>query len=276
MAAASRKIIRNLASVLRNPAILGDYFGWLASSALTGGKPSRRLFGSIEIGGFTNFSEYHSVVRFIDEPERRFFESFTGDGVILDVGANIGVVSLFLARRFPDRVIHAFEPNPTTFEALEANVARNGGKNIVCHRTAVSEAVGTVMFNNDPIERGTASISKSGGAFVQEVPATTLDAFVAEQGIDKVSLFKIDVEGYETLVFRGAHCLLTEIRPAMIYFEVCPPLTERAGFTATEPAQMLADAGYALHRLADDGGLIPVVPHDMAGLEYENWLAVRR
>lgn len=276
MTATSPKILRNLASVLRNPAILGDYFGWLTSSALSGGKPSRRLFGNIEIGGFSNFSEYHSVVRFIDEPERRFFESFAADGVILDVGANIGVVSLFLARRFPDRVIHAFEPNPTTFEALKANVARNGGKNITCHRSAVSEAVGTVMFNNDPVDRGTASISNGGGAFAQEVPATTLDAFVAEHGIDKVSLLKIDVEGYETLVFRGAQRLLTEIQPAMIYFEVCPPLTERAGFAATEPARMLADAGYALHRLADDGGLIPVVPDDMAGLEYENWLAVRR
>ncbi|GAA0306381.1 hypothetical protein GCM10009087_15390 [Sphingomonas oligophenolica] len=273
MANPARKLVRNVASIAGNPALLGEYVQWLVSSARTGGKPSRRLLGGIEIGNFTNFSEFHSVPRFIDETEHRFFESFTGEGAIIDIGANVGLVSLVLARRFGDREVHAFEPNPTTFAALEANIARNRAQNVFCHRFALSDAEGVVLFHNDPVKRGTASIATGAGAHVQEVPATTLDAFAASRGIDSIGLLKIDVEGFETLVLRGAQRVLNEIRPAAIYFEVCPALTERAGFAATEPARMLVEAGYELRRLTDQSALTPA---DVAGVELENWLAIPR
>ena len=273
MANPARKLVRNVASMASNPILFGEYIQWLVSSARTGGKPSRRMLDGIEIGNFTNFSEFHSVPRFIDEAERRFFESFTGEGPILDVGANVGLVSLVLARRFGDREIHAFEPNPTTFAALEANIARNGAKNVICHRFALSDAEGVVLFNNDPLDRATASIATGAGAHVEEVPATTLDAFVASRGIDSISLLKIDVEGFETLVLRGARRVLEEIRPAAIYFEVCPVLTERAGFAVTEPARMIIEAGYELRRLTDQSVL---TLDDVAGVELANWLAIPR
>lgn len=277
MAALGSKIVRNAASLARDPAMVGEYLGWIASSARTGGKPSRRLLDGIEVGGFANFSEYHSVPQFINAAERRFFEeSPFGAGPIIDVGANIGLVSLLLARRFPDREIHAFEPNPTTFETLEANIARNGASKVSCHRYAVSDADGTVMFDNDPIKRGTASISKGGGNHAAEVPATTLDSFVAKQNISAIGLLKIDVEGYETLVLRGASRVLSEIRPSAIYFEVCPPLTERAGFAVADPARMLAEAGYDLRRLTDTGALTPATLDEVSGVALENWLATPR
>jgi FkbM family methyltransferase len=277
MAALGSKIARNAASLARDPAMVGEYLGWIASSARTGGKPSRRLLDGIEVGGFANFSEYHSVPQFINAAERRFFEeSPFGAGPIVDIGANIGLVSLLLARRFPDREIHAFEPNPTTFETLEANIARNGADKVTCHRYAVSDADGTVMFDNDPVKRGTASISKNGGSHAAEVPATTLDSFVAKQNISAIGLLKIDVEGYETLVLRGASRVLNEIRPSAIYFEVCPPLTERAGFAVADPARMLAEAGYDLRRLTDSGTLTPATLDEVSGVALENWLATPR
>lgn len=276
MAGLGLKLARNAASLARDPSMLGEYLAWVASSARSGGKPSRRLLDGIEIGGFSSFSEYHSVPEFINTAERQFFEQTSfATGPIIDVGANIGLVSLVLARRFPDREIHAFEPNPTTFETLKANVARNRATKVSCHRYAVSDADGTVMFDNDPIKRGTASISRDGGGHVAEVPATTLDSFVAKQGIDAIGLLKIDVEGYETLVLRGAQRVLKEIRPA-IYFEVCPDLTERAGFGAADPANMLIEAGYDLSRLTDTGTLTPAIPDEISGIVLENWLATPR
>ena len=273
MAGLGSKLARNAASLARDPSMVGEYLAWIASSARSGGHPSRRLLDGIEVGGFSNFSEYHSIPEFINEAERRFFEqSPFGDGPIVDVGANIGLVSLLLARRFPDRAIHAFEPNPTTFETLEANIARNGASKVSCHRYAVSDADGTVMFDNDPIARGTASISRDGSRHAAEVPAITLDSFVAKHAISSIGLLKIDVEGYETLVFRGAKHVLNEIRPS-IYFEVCPDLTEQAGFGAADPARMLLDAGYDLRRLADDGTFTPATIDEIKGIVLENWLA---
>jgi FkbM family methyltransferase len=273
MAGLGSKLTRNAASLASDPAMVGEYLAWIFSSAKSGGKPSRNLLDGIQVGGFSSFSEYHSVPVFINAAERRFFEqSRFGEGPILDVGANIGLVSLLLARRFPDRVIHAFEPNPTTFETLEANIARNGANKVLCHRYAVSDADGTVMFDNDPIARGTASISRDGSRHAAEVPAITLDSFVAKHAISSIGLLKIDVEGYETLVFRGAKHVLNEIRPS-IYFEVCPDLTERAGFGAADPARMLLDAGYDLRRLTDDGTFTPATIDEIEGIVLENWLA---
>jgi hypothetical protein len=63
---------------------------------------------------------------FVNDQERRFFSQLPlVDGTVLDVGANLGIVSVILARRFADRVIYAFEPNPTTYAALQDNLALN-------------------------------------------------------------------------------------------------------------------------------------------------------
>lgn len=277
MAGLGSKVARNAAKLIRDPAMLGEYLAWIVSSIHTGGNPSRRLLDGIEIGHFANFSEYHSIPAFINAAERRFFEqSPFGAGPIIDVGANVGLVSLLLARRFPDRTIHAFEPNSTTFETLEANLARNDAAKVFCHRYAVSDADGTVMFDSDPVKRGTASISNKNGDNVAIVPATTLDTFVAEHKIDTIGLLKIDVEGYETLVLGGARRVLCEIRPSAIYFEVCPILTERAGFSAADPARLLVQAGYELYRLIDNGALTSATLDEIASVKLENWLATPR
>lgn len=274
MAAKGSTLAQKVSRLARDPGLAREYAGWLLSAATTGGKPRRRLLGGIEIGSFADFSEYHSVPRFINDEERAFFEKTPfGEGTIIDVGANVGLVSLLLARRFPTCDIHAFEPNPTTYDALVANIALNHADRVTCHRLAVSDAVGTVRFDNDPVKRGTASIALRDGAHTAEVPATTLDGFVAEHGITRIGLLKIDVEGFETLVLAGARRVLADIRPAAIYFEVCPVLTERSGFSADGPARTIQAAGYDLFRLTDGGALVPAQPEDTAGIGLENWLA---
>lgn len=271
------KLVRNTARVLRDPGIGVDYAGWLISAARHANQPTRTLLDGIEIGGFVNFSEYHSVPRFISAQERRFFEGFAfGAGSIIDVGANVGLVSLLLARRYPDTVIAAFEPNPTTFAALGSNISRNRANHVTAYQLALADKVGSVMFDTDPIKRGTASITADNTANSQAVPATTLDAFATERGLARIGLLKIDVEGFETLVLAGAKHVLAEVRPSAIYFEVCPVLTERSGFPASGPAQTLVDAGYDLFRFGDDGALQSATPAETAVVSLENWLATPR
>ena len=192
---------------------------------------------------------------------------------MLDVGANLGMFSCLVARLRPERRIVAFEPGPSTFPALEANVHRNGAA-VECHRLAVSGRDGEITFAMRENARANSSISTDGEGV--RVPTTTLDSVVAELGISKIGLLKIDTEGFETPVLEGASKVLSEIRPAVVYFEVCPDLTRRAGFDPARPAQILADAGYALRELAKDGELKPVTPDMAAGETLANWVALAK
>lgn len=119
---------------------------------------------------------------------------------ILDVGANIGVFSLAAAKRFPEAAIYAFEPNPDAYSRLVRNLDLNGAGNATPVNHAVYSMSGTVGFS---AEGSTSSgfIADGGTLTVQTL---TLDDFCPRNGISGVSLLKIDVEGAEVEVLRGA------------------------------------------------------------------------
>ena len=98
--------------------------------------------------------------------------------------------------------------------------------------------------------------------------------FVAREGITALALLKIDVEGFESVVFSGARETLARRLPRIIFMEVCPPLTISAGFDPAEPAQLVQDAGYAWFRLEESGALVPVEPRQAADVTLENWVAL--
>jgi len=147
------------------------------------------------------------------------------DAVCLDVGANIGLYSLALATVAPQGKVYAFEPSPTTFDYLHHNVDCNGLANVESFKLALGDqAAGTVHFHDIPfftagsfaVEDGSFLTSDVLGSNYFEAPATTLDAFVAEKGIDRVDLIKIDVEGAELSVLDGARKTLSSMQPKVV------------------------------------------------------------
>jgi hypothetical protein len=108
------------------------------------------------------------------------------------------------------------------------------------------------------------------------VECTTLDAFVAARGITRLALVKIDVEGWELAVLRGANDVLQTLRPAIV-FEFDPEYVERSGGTSAELTACLVKAGYALFALrtrhapfsvsglADRGGNFLALPREQIG-----------
>ena len=164
------------------------------------------------------------------------------EGDIIDVGANLGVFCLPLGQRYPHRQIYAFEPDTRTAKALATNAALNGIP-LTVMAEAVADYEGTIMFETRAAARATGSISTREG---EMVPCTTLDFFIAKLEIHDIGLLKVDVEGFEPLVFRGASHVLANLRPRMIFFEVCPELSERAGFQPNEAASILLRYGYSL------------------------------
>ena len=122
----------------------------------------------------------------------RDFEESTRDATILDVGANIGMTSMYYARMFPNGIVHSFEPNPETWTRYINNI-----NNIVPNKIALSDSVGEVFFEKN---LGTSSHVSDSGI---RVKANTLDRYVNEHCIDSIDLMKIDVEGAEEMVLKG-------------------------------------------------------------------------
>lgn len=140
----------------------------------------------------------------------------TGDWTI-DVGANVGHYTLRLSEIVgaSGRVI-AFEPVPSTFELLAANVAAGEKANVTLVNAAVSESCGIVgmdipnFANTGMINPYQAHISDSGALQVLSLP---VDGF---EFSGKVKLIKIDAEGHEISVLRGMTRLIARDKPTLI------------------------------------------------------------
>ena len=159
---------------------------------------------------------------------------------VFDVGANIGLSALEFARAAgPDGLVISFEPHPDTAGRLAANLHENGVANVRIVQSAVGAASGTVTFHESAqATMSSASIIPPDLVRSFEVPVTTVDAVWLDAGCPRVSALKIDVEGGELNVLRGAGALLAQERPAI--------LIEAWGPEQLNPiAAMLSAAGYA-------------------------------
>lgn len=153
--------------------------------------------------------------------ERRFLtfirQVLPTDAVVLDVGANIGNHALFLKDRC--REIHCFEPNPRALARLDANIALNRAANIRVHRYGLGNADRSQAFYHDR------SGNLGGSRFVHDaregadcLPVRRGDTAVAALGLDRIDFIKIDVEGFEPIVFAGLQDTIGKSRP-LIAFE---------------------------------------------------------
>lgn len=158
----------------------------------------------------------------------------------LDIGANIGNHAVYFSKYF--KVVHAFEPNPRTFELLRFNAAHAG--NVIVHPKGLSDAdvLGTLRENP----------TNMGGTYIQldvendrsdqpPVSLGTLDKFVETQGLSDIALIKIDTEGFEARILRGARRVIETNRPVII-FELSPSDFDSHG--ASEVVNILQGQGY--------------------------------
>ncbi len=131
---------------------------------------------------------------------------------VLDIGANIGMTAAIMSSVVHEGNIYAFEPGPKVFEELEANCDRNNLANVHAHQLAISDKPGTVNFS----EASAYGHLDSDGAVTVE--ADTVDNVVRTLGLVAVDFIKIDVEGYEWPVLRGATEVLALHKP-LVYME---------------------------------------------------------
>jgi len=234
------KLLQNAKTLISNPEIAWDYLNYWGSKLKNSGQAVRFFPEGIKLTGLSGFSEFHSCGQFVSREERNFLQNYPlASGDLIDIDANLGIISIILVKRFSEQKVHFFEPNPYTFKALQSNIAINKLSNVQLQQSAVAGHDGSVSFRAEPIHSGTNSMATLGENEAVSLPCMTLDSYVERESIKEIAFLKVDVEGYETLVFQESKQLLSQEQAKIIYYEVCPELAIRAGFSPELPTQIL-------------------------------------
>ncbi|MBI5606846.1 MAG: FkbM family methyltransferase, partial [Deltaproteobacteria bacterium] len=204
------------------------------------------------------------------------------DGIIFDVGANKGHWSKLALGLNPRARIIAFEPVPETFVVLQENLT---APNVRLHNLAVSgdNQDKTFYHWDDSFETGELSslyrrleIEKKMNASVKpiKVKSRCLDTFCFEHEIQKIDFLKIDTEGAELDVLRGATNLLELKHIRVLQFEYGGTYLD-AHITLRQIYNLLRHYGYTIYRIIPDGLLyIPIWRDVLENYRYANYLAV--
>jgi FkbM family methyltransferase len=124
---------------------------------------------------------------------------FKAGDVVIDIGAHIGLFASYIGLRFPDILIHAFEPFPDNFELLRQNLALNHVKNVRAHNLALSADGRFLEMAISPNNSGSATCQARMLTIrrTDMIPSTTLDEVFDALKLDHCKLLKIDCEGSE-------------------------------------------------------------------------------
>lgn len=147
---------------------------------------------------------------------RRFLQP---DGNLLDVGSHNGSVALFASKIASKGSVIAFEPVAELFQLLQENKQLNHANNLKLVNMALGAKEGNVSINVNHNNRGSSSIHNTGHeiyAEKEQVVVDTLDNQVAQAGLLRVNIIKIDVEGFELEVLNGAKETLQRFKPLLI------------------------------------------------------------
>jgi len=119
--------------------------------------------------------------------------------VILDIGANIGITSVYLANQFPKAKIYAFEPVPENFELLKRNTVAYPNVKAFCVALGARDGSFEINLSDNPDNFGGFSFHDAGSNTTNKINVVVRQAqqFMDECGIDRVDLIKIDTEGSE-------------------------------------------------------------------------------
>jgi FkbM family methyltransferase len=207
--------------------------------------------------------DYYSVLCAVDpENDGTFCRALVdrvagGPGTVVDAGANVGRISVAIARARPEATVVAFEPEPSTARRAAATIALNRATNVRLFQAAVADRDGEIGFFSAGEDSLSASAYKVNerSSWTREVnvPCHTLDSLAKARIIDRVVLLKLDVEGAELAAVRGAAELIARDRPTVV-FEYHAEIAPKVGWSAEEVTAEFARAkGYRFKVLEHDG-----------------------
>lgn len=194
------------------------------------------------------------------DPVEEFSVEFLNPGdTFIDVGANIGCVTAAGSVTVGETGrVFAIEAHPRTFSYLERTVALNKATNVTCLNVALGATDGTVCFTDERRKDDNNRVSQDASSGL-EVPCVPLTSIVQNNSIDHIDLLKIDVEGFEMQVLRGAESILPKVD--CMYIEVLDHTLRKFGSSAEEVIAFVRAQGFELFRFRkDDMNIVAVSP----------------
>jgi FkbM family methyltransferase len=222
-----------------------EWIAGLRLELLPGNETSRAIF----VTGRYEPNEF-SVLQKVLRPGMTF----------VDVGANMGLYSLFAAKKVTaqGRVL-AIEPSSREYEILSRNIKRNHLANIRALNIAASDRQGAAELLVAPLKNaGHNTLGEFGYGTALErkerVPTERLDDIVRQEGLERVDVIKMDVEGAEMLALRGAADTLRRFQPLLL-LEVSDRTLQHQGSSSRKLLNFLAAEGYQLYQFSSQTGL---------------------
>jgi FkbM family methyltransferase len=171
-----------------------------------------------------------------EDAERDFVSGLSLEtGAVIDVGANIGIYSVVLAKSHPKLKVIAVEASPIIFEWLARNCVLNKLSNVTLVNAAVSDQDDTVtdfyerdsmstMLKGFLLDFGIGGGEGKDGVQRRQIGTRTLDSIIGAANLDEISLLKLDIEGAEILALRGASNSLVQkkIKNMLIEYHSLP------------------------------------------------------
>jgi FkbM family methyltransferase len=212
--------------------------------------PVRAQFDGLTLSGFLRHRNFvrRATQGYEDASRRLFIDALEAGVTVIDGGAHIGVYALTAAARLGrDGRVFAIEADPYNYAALKVNKQRNHLENVEAIHAALDETPGERTFY---VSRGTVASSLVNKSYVTDarairVPATTIDATLASINLTRL-VIKLDVEGAEDRVLRGAAESLVAAPSCRIIFEHNPQALRDAGVPSDAVLGLLTNLGFAV------------------------------
>ena len=204
----------------------------------------------------------------VERAERIFYLEYLREGMtVFDVGANVGELTLLFSRFVGEGgSVHAFEPSGTGFERLSAVCRAASLRNVRLNRLALAEKEGDVRLNvyDDEYLSWTTRAARPLEDYgidvkprtTEEVPAATVDLYCERNGVARIDLLKIDVEGAELQVLFGAERALREKRVRCLTFEF-GQTTFDMGNSPDRLEAFLQEVGYDVRNIVNEDQVFP-------------------
>lgn len=199
---------------------------------------------------------------------------------VLDVGGNLGLYTLLLARLVgPAGKVITFEPDPDVFALLRQNLDLNHCANVEAHNLALGRTRSRLRLRRLILNSGDNTLGQGGsGLFRREVDVEVVSFDEFRPGL-RPDLVKVDVQGWELDVLRGMERTLAAEPAPQLYLEYWPAGFRRAGYTAPELVTFLRGLGYRLQRVDNgrqlDQPALEALDRELTGLKHADIRAIR-
>ena len=164
--------------------------------------------------------DWYIYYGFCEESKKILYKLVAADDIVIDVGTNVGEITMNIASIIgKNGIVHSFEPFPINYNRFLTNLSLNSFQNIVPNKFGLSNEKGKfIPLINDQKNLGMTSLATIEDANTENntiIDVITLDEYITIQNIKKVSVIKIDVEGFELKVLQGARNTIQKDKPKL-------------------------------------------------------------